>query len=156
MIIRLNPDSPRHWGLYEHFEARCIDFGNRCGWPINQTLRQEIRRRFIDAPRMAGYYISEKGDAHLLSWVVAVYGEPGIQIYQAEGDRGVLLPLLAEFFEEKLPGWIAELEAVIQQPIRFVEYVTERPDEWKRAIRPYRNQVAERTMTIIRLAPHKE
>lgn len=161
MIIRLHPNESGHWALFETFQRRCVAYGEQTGWPINNVLLQEIRARFTNAPRASGYFITESGNAHLLSWFVSVWGESGIQVYQASGEPRCLQMVLGEFFETCLPKWIDELESAMratgqEQRISFLEYATERPAGWERLLRPYRARViAEKQMTVVRLGPYR-
>ena len=154
MIIRLHPDTQGHWPLYDLFEQRCIAFGEECGWPITPVHKTEMRRRFVEQPHFAGYFLNSQGTAHLFSWFVILWGQPGITVFQAKGDKGVVAPLLHEFFNEALPAWVTELETLIKRPLEFIEFDTERPEEWKRALRPFREVERELNMTIVRLRVH--
>lgn len=162
MIIRLHPDQTIHWALFGVFQRRCLDCGERNGWPIQPMLLREIQHRFVAMPWTAGFFLAKDSRAHLLSWTVSVWGEMGIQVYQAEGDPGYLQPLLEEFFDICLPKWIDEVQQVTrttgnEQRISFLEYTTERPAGWERLLRPYGVRViAEKQMTLVRLAPRRE
>ena len=157
MIIQLHPDREGHWALFEQFERRCIDFGERSGWPLNGELRKEMRTRFVIQPLLAGYFLTEDCRAHLLAWVVTVWGRPGILIYQCEGDAGRIAPLLDEFFGDVLPVWMQELERATSRRIEFVELNVDstREQEWLRLVGRYRNVAARRTMTVLDLEPLK-
>jgi hypothetical protein len=157
-IIQLHPDREGHWALFEKFERRCTDFGKRSGWPINSELRKEIRQRFVATPLFAGYFMTSDLSAHLLSWVVMVYGQPGITIYQCEVEAGHLAFLFQEFFEGVLPAWIQEIENAIKRPVEFIEVNmdTERETPWIDLLRGYRHVVARRTMTVVDFQPSRE
>lgn len=153
MMIQLHPDREGHWALYEKFERRCIDFGQRSGWPINAELRGEMRQRFAMQPLSSGYFLAET--AHLLAWVIVVYGRPGVLIYQCEGKPGQVMPMLSEFFDCMLPAWIEEIEKATKRRLEFIEINVdaEREPEWKRRLERYRRVTARRTMTVLDLEP---
>jgi hypothetical protein len=155
MIIQLHPDNKDHWSLFERFEKRCVDYGERSGWPIGAEFRQEIRRRFIETPLLAGYFVTEDLDAHVLAWFVAYFGRPGIIIYQCEGRPGRIWPLLDVFFESVLPNWIQRIDALIKRPIEFIEVNVERERDkaWQEMLERYRPIRSRRAMTVFDLEP---
>ena len=154
MIIQLHPDSTGHWELYQRFEKRCVDFGNRAGWPVNPDMRREMRTRWIATPHAAGYFLRDDFEAHLLSWAVINYGRLGILIYQAEGP-GHVLPLLEPFFEMILPRWIEQMESVIKRQVMFVEANVDEAREqvWISQLGRFRKVASRRLMTVLELEP---
>jgi hypothetical protein len=139
MIIQLHPDKAGHWTWYEKFEKRVRDFGDRSGYPVSLPLITEMRQRFVNSPRLAGYFIEGQCRAHLLSWVLIHYGKWGILIYQGEGDNpGDIRALQHEFFEQKLPEWIEDIKQLTKgqyQP-EFIELnvAPERVESWERML----------------------
>jgi len=158
MIIQLHPDREGHWALFEKFERRCVAFGERSGWPLNGELRKEIRQRFVATPVLAGYFMTSDLSAHLLSWVVMVYGRPGIMIYQCEGEPGQVAAMFSEFFEGVLSTWIQEIENAIKRQVEFVEVNmdAERAAPWINLLGQYRQVSARRTMTVVDFHPLKK
>jgi hypothetical protein len=156
MMIQLHPDREGHWALFEKFERRCVAFGERSGWPLNGELRKEMRQRFVAQPLLAGYFVAE--GAHLLAWVIVLYGRPGILIYQCEGAPGEIAPMLSEFFDCMLPSWIQEIENATKRQIEFVEVnvAADRERPWVQLLGRYRRVSARRTMTVLDLEPLQE
>lgn len=129
-IIRLLPDDPGAWELFEDFQNRCRAFIKRYMPETNEVLAiQMLREKWVRTPLDTGYWIGLHDDSntsfgHLCGYLDAHFDVPYVQFWQIEMiDVPFALQAISQVGRE-VAEWIAGYNRLLATAgrTRFITY----------------------------------